>query len=162
MSDALRRGSGGLLARRRAIAALSLGAAGAMGLVSAYQTGVVGRLPEPPLPGIDSGRVDASGEAYAVLSTPDAPLAMGSYAATLALAGAGAEDRWRERPWIPLLLGGKVAADAAGAVWLTLEQATRHRAFCFWCLLAAGASVAMVPLAVPEARLAWRRLRGRA
>lgn len=158
VSESLRRGSGELLARRRRIAALSLGAAGAMGVVSAYQSGVVRGVPDPPLPGVDSERVDAAGEAYAILSTSDAALGIASYGVTLSLAAAGPEERWREQPWLPVALAVKVAADALSGVALTLEQVTKHRALCFWCLLAAVASVAMVPQAIPEARRAWPRL----
>ena len=161
VSDDLRRGSGDLLRRRRRVAALSAAAAGAMGAVALYQTGVVKHLPDPPLPGLDSDKVDAAGEAYVMFRTSDAALGVASYGATLALAAMGAGDRAREQPWIPLLLAAKVGADAAGAALLTLEQATKHRAFCFYCLLASAASLVMVPQVIPETKLAWRQLRGK-
>ncbi|MDP9452093.1 MAG: vitamin K epoxide reductase [Actinomycetota bacterium] len=159
LSDDLRRGAGAALGARRRIAGLTLGAMGSMGMVAAYQFGLLRHLPEPPLPGLDSDRVDASGEAYQVLGTPDAALGLASYAATLALAGMGGRDRARDRPWLPLALAAKTLLDAASGAYLALEQGTKHRRFCTWCLIAAGSSVAMVPAALPEARTAWRHLR---
>lgn len=159
VSDDLRRRGGDVLDRRRRTAALSLVAAGAMGAVAAYQNGVIRRLPEPPLPIFDADKVDASGEAYEMLRTPDASLGLLSYAATLALAGMGAKNRFRDTPVVPIVLAAKVLFDAIGGLYLTAEQATKHRKFCSWCLTASIASVAMVPQVLPEARLALRRLR---
>jgi uncharacterized membrane protein len=159
LSDDLRRGAGDALDARRRIAALSLSAMGSMGVVAAYQFGLLKSLPEPPLPFLDSDRVDASGEAYQLLRTPDAALGLASYAATLALAGMGTRDRAREQPWLPLALAAKTVLDAASGIYLGLEQGTKHKRFCTWCLIAAGASIAMVPTALPEARSSWRHLR---
>ncbi|MGH2689929.1 MAG: DsbA family oxidoreductase [Actinomycetota bacterium] len=39
----------------------------------------------------------------------------------------GDRRRSTQHPWLPLLLNGKVVLDAAGAVYLTIEQASRHR-----------------------------------
>ena len=141
------------------MAALSLAALGSMGVITLYQMGLIHHLPEPPLPGLDADRVDASGEAYARLDMPDAPLGLGSYAVTLGLAALGGPDRAETRPWVPLALAGKVALDALQAGKLTWDQWSRHRAFCSWCLLAAGATFAMVPLVLPEARAALGHLR---
>lgn len=161
VSDALRRQAGPHLDRRRRVAALTLGAMGSMGMVAAYQFGLLRGLPEPPLPFLDADRVDASGEAYRYLNTPDAGLGLLSYAATLVLVGMGGRRRAGAQPWVPLALGAKVVADAAFGAWLGLEQATKHRRFCSWCLLAAGASLAAVPQALPEAVEAWSSLRHR-
>jgi len=160
VSDDLRRRMTPHLRRRRRQTALMLGAAGAMGVIVLYQTGIVRHLPDPPLPGVDSDKVDASGEAYETLKTPDAALALASYGATLALIGMGGADRARQQPLIPLLAAAKVAADGAGAAWLTAEQVTKHRALCFYCLVASAATWAALPEALPEAREAWRKLRG--
>ncbi len=158
LSRELRLGSGRFLQQRRKVLGLSLIAAGAMIPISLYQMGVIKHLPEPPLPRLDADAVDASAEAYAILATPDAVLGLGSYAVTAWLAAIGGEDRVRAQPWIPLALAAKVSLDALFGVKLTVDQWTRHRAFCSWCLLAAGASVATVPFAVPEARAALRRV----
>jgi uncharacterized membrane protein len=159
VSDDLRRRTNADLRRRRRQTALMLGATAAMGVISLYQTGIVRHLPDPPLPGFDSDKVDASGEAYETLKTPDSTLAIASYGATLALVGMGGSDRADSRPWIPLLAGAKLAYDGAGAAWLTAEQISKHRALCFYCLLASAATWAAAAQAVPEARSAWQSLR---
>lgn len=161
LSDYLRRGSGEELARRRAVAALSIVGAGAMVAVSAYQSGVIAHLPEPPLPFLDSDRVDASPEAYAAFATPDAALGAVSYATTLVLATMRGRDRASTSPWVPLALATKVAGDALGAAVLTVEQATKHRKFCLYCLVASAASFASLPLVLVEARQALATVRGR-
>lgn len=148
-----------MMTRRRRTAGLALGSAGAMGVVSLYQTGIVRHLPDLPLEWLDSDRVDASGEAYVIGSMPDAVLGLISSGVTAALATMGTAERAREQPWIPVALATKAVLDAGWAVVLTLEQATRHKRFCGFCLLAAAAMVAVVPQVGPEARLAWRHLR---
>jgi uncharacterized membrane protein len=161
VSDDLRRGTGDFLEQRRRLSALSLAASAAMGVVAAYQTGLVRHLPEPPLALLDADRVDASGEAYVQLRAPDATLGLLSYAATLALVTIGDRDRSRELPLLPLAALAKVGFDAVGGAYLALEQGTKHKRFCSWCLAASAASLAMVPAALPEARAAWRHLRTR-
>ena len=162
LSRDLRVESSSDLKHRRGIVGLSLLASASMGVIALYQTGLIKHLPEPPLPMLDADKVDASAEAYETLRTPDAILGLGSYAVTMGLAAAGGKDRARETPWLPLLLAGKVAVDAANAAKLSVDQWTKHRAFCFWCLIAAAATFAMAPLAVPEAIAAWRGRRSRA
>lgn len=114
--------------------------------------------PEPPLPLLNADKVDASAEAYAKFSTPDAILGLGSYAATMGLAAMGGANRARTMPWIPIALAGKVAFDVASAARLSVDQWTKHRAFCFWCLVAAAATFATAPLVMPEAFAAARQL----
>lgn len=131
----------------------------ALGVVGLYQFGLLRRVPEPPLSIFDADAVDASGEAYQELRTPDAALGLLSTAITLVLAGAGDRDRARTASWLPVLLVLKTAGDAAGGIYLTAEQLTKHRRLCFWCTVAAFAQIATLPLALPEARAAARRLR---
>lgn len=138
---------------------LSLAGTAAMAAVTLYQLGIAKHLPDPPVAGFDSDRLDAAGEAFAYLEAPDGALALANFGATLALAAAGSPERHETRPWLPLAMAAKVAGDAAGGAYLTLEQITKHRAVCTYCAAAAAASVAMVPLALPEARAAWRSLR---
>ena len=159
VSDALRRQSSPLLDARRRIAALDLVATGALGVVAAYQTGLLRHIPDPPGRWFNSDKVDASGEAYKIGLVPDALLGMASAVATAALAAAGAQDRHRQHPWLPLVLAGKVVMDAAWAVRLTAEQVSKHRAVCFWCLTAATAQLLTLPHALPEARSALSKLR---
>lgn len=161
LSHELRCQTGGFLRERRAVVALSLLAIGSMSLITLYQMGIIKHLPEPRLPRLDADKVDAAGEAYEKLSMPDAALGLGSYAATLGLASMGAMDRTQNRPWIPLALAGKAMLDAAQAAKLTWDQWAKHKAFCSWCLLAAAATFATLPLTFPEARQALRALQDR-
>lgn len=161
LSRELREQDGRWLRNRRAIVGLSFTAAECMQLVGLYQMGLIRHLPEPPLPGFDADKVDASDEAYEKLSMPDAYLGLGSYAVTAALAAAGGRDRTGVQPWIPALMGAKAIVDALQAGKLTWDQWAKHRAFCFWCLVAAGATFATVPLAMPEALAGLKRLTGR-
>jgi hypothetical protein len=158
LSDALRRGRHEFLANRRRAALFTLVHAASLGVVAAYQFGLIKRVPEPPLPFLDADRVDASAEAYALGRTPDAAIGVLSAGLSLVLLGRGTAVR---SPWLGLATAAKAAGDAAGALLLTAEQGTRHRRFCSWCLMAAGASVATLPAVLPEALDALRRLRDR-
>jgi hypothetical protein len=158
LGQQLRLGKGRDLALRRGTVILSMAAAASMGLITLYQMGIIKHLPEPPLPLLDADRVDASAEAYSRFSTPDGALGLGNYAITLGLAAMGGRDRAREQPWIPLAMAAKVAFDASQAVRLYIDQKTKYHAFCSWCLLAAGATLAGMPLVLPEAFAALRQL----
>ena len=129
-----------------------------MSLITLYQMGIIKTIPNPPLPGFDAAKVDSSAEAYAKLATPDGAIGLGSYAITIGLAAMGGEDRAYEQPWIPLALAAKVAFDAVQAGILTVDQVTKQKAVCIWCLIAAGATFASVPLVIPEASTALRQL----
>jgi hypothetical protein len=143
-------------ARRRGVAALSLLAAGSMGVVASFQLGLVRQLPDPPLPGFDPEKVAGSGDAYALMGIPDAILGLGSYTLTFGLAAIGEGDRTASMSWPSLALAAKVLLDAAYAGRKALGQWPQHRALCSWCLVAAGASLASVPLAIPDAIEALR------
>ncbi|CAA9254467.1 MAG: GH15 [uncultured Acidimicrobiales bacterium] len=155
VSDALRRAADPFLTRRRRTAALTLASIASFSVVAAYQNGLIRHLPEPPVPGLDADKVDASGEAYQYFKTPDAALGIASAAMTLILAGMGDTERRHHHRWIPLALAAKTLADAAFGLFLTAEQATKHRKFCSWCLGAALANVASARQTWPEARAAW-------
>lgn len=161
LSKQLRGDSGEFLDERRGIVIASMTAIGCMGLIALYQMGVIKRLPEPDLPGLDGEKVDASEEAYAHLQMGDAFIGLGSYAATMGLAAMGPKDRAKTQPWIPLALAAKATADAAQAAKLTYDQFAKHKAACLWCLLAAGATFVTVALTIPEARVAARELQKR-
>lgn len=152
----LRTGSDPELVRRRRVVGLSLVSMAAMGAVTLYQTGLVRHLPDPPTRLFDSDSVDASGEAYAFLAVPDAPLAAVSYAVTATLAAMGGPNRAERMPWLVLLLAGKGAVDVLGAAWLTAEQASQHRRFCSYCLLATLATGAAAHQMLGETRRAGR------
>ena len=151
LSYELRHDTSADLARRRGMVGLALVGAGAMAVVSMYQMGILRHVPEPRLPHLDADKVDASDEAYERFNVPDGLLGMTSYAVTATLAATGGADRARQQPFVSLATAGKVLADVAIAGKLTYDQWHRHRAWCSWCLLGALASVAMVPLVLPEA-----------
>lgn len=161
LSRQLREASTPYLRERRGIIGLSLLASAALGLISLYQIGIVKRLPEPKLPGFDAEQVNRSADAYRWLETPDAFLGLGSYVATMTLAAMGGPERARERPWIPLALAAKVGLDAALAVFQTITQARKLHTYCSWCLLTSAATFGSLPLVIPEARAALKRLTGK-
>ncbi len=158
LSRELRGDEGHYLEERRGVVALSLVAIGCMGLIAAYQMGLIRSLPDLPLPMMDSDKVDASEEAYEKLSMPDAFIGLGSYAATMGLAAMGGKNRATEMPLVPLALAAKATFDAAQAAKLSYDQWAKHRAFCVWCLLAAAATFATLPLVMGEAAAAGRTL----
>ncbi len=98
LSSELRGSADPAVERRRKVVALSLVAAGSMGLIALYQMGIIKHLAEPPLPRLNADKVDASAEAYEKLSTPDAVLGLGSYAATMTLAARAAPIERRSSP----------------------------------------------------------------
>ncbi len=156
LSRELRLGGGPLLARRRAIVGLSLVSSASMGMISLYQTGIIKHLPEPP--GFNADKVDAAAEAYQYGLAPDGALGLVSYAITLTLAAMGGQNRAQDQPLIPLALALKLLVDAVAAGKLTWDQWAKHKAFCSYCLTAAAATFAAVPLILPEARAAYRQL----
>lgn len=146
LSKQLRLGEDRFLGKRRGIVACGLAAAGAMGLITLYQIGLIKHLPEPPIPGFDADKVDASDEAYAHLKMPDAFIGLGKLRRDH---GPGDVGRPRSRPH-PALDPARQNRRRRRAS-LTVDQWTKHKAFCFWCLLAAGATFATLPLAGLEA-----------
>lgn len=158
LGSGLRHGSRKSLRRRRGVFGLFLAASASMSIIALYQLGILKRVPEPPLPRFDSSNITGSSKAYSLLATPDAVLAMGSYAVTMTLAAMGSPDRANEQPLLPIALAAKVGFDAILAAQFTLDEWRRHRSLCFWCLLACAATFASVPLVFPEARSAIRRL----
>ncbi len=154
----LRHSSRKSLRRRRGIFGLFLAASASMSVVALYQLGILRRVPEPSLPRLDSDAITGSANAYSMLATLDAVLAMGSYAVTMPLAAMGSPDRANEHPLLPIALAAKVGFDAVVATKYALDEWREYRALCFWCALATVATFAAVPLAIPEARAALRRM----
>lgn len=161
LSRQLRLGGTPDLERRRTVLGLSMVGAAAGIIVSLYQTGVISHLPDPPVGPFDSDKVDASDYAYKRAQTPDGLAMLVTYGVTALLAGAGSEDRARRRPWLPLALAAKVAADVATNMMLAREEWAANRALCVYCQAANLASVASLPLVIPEAHTALRHLLGR-
>jgi hypothetical protein len=158
LGSSLRHGSRKSLRRRRGIFGLFLAASASMSVVALYQLGILKRVPELPSSTFDSDNITGSAKAYSLVATPDAVLAMGSYAVTMTLAAMGSPDRANEQPLLPIALAAKVGFDAVVAARFTLDEWRRHRSLCFWCLLASAATFVSVPLVFAEARAAIRRL----
>jgi uncharacterized membrane protein len=149
LSLELRQSRHPILKNRRRIAGLSLTSGASMMLIGLYQLGILRHLPDLPGRWFDAERVDASSEAYARFATPDAFLGLVSYGLTAMLAAAGGVRRSR---WIARALFAKVLGDSAFALKLTIDQWAKHRAFCVWCLIAAAATFASLPLSTRELR----------
>lgn len=158
LSHDIRSADDQLTARRRRVVGLAMGAAGCMGVIALFQLGITRHVPEPDLPLLDADKVDGSGEAYGLLSVGDAFIGFLSYGVTMLLAAMGGPQRHETSPYLPLAMAAKAGFDAAQAGRLTIDQWTRHRAFCSWCLTAAAATFAVVPAVIPEARAALRTL----
>lgn len=161
LSRQLRLGTSDDLTRRRAVVALSNVGALAGIVVSLYQTGVISHLPDLPGKIWNADKVDASDYAYKRAQTPDALMMTVSYGITALLAGAGAKDRAERTPWLPVALAAKVLGDAAFAVKLGQEEWAENKALCWYCQSATVASLASVPLVLPEAVKGLKRLFGR-
>ncbi len=158
LGRALRYARSPRMRNRRWITALSIFSGAIMGGIGLFQMGILRDIPEPPWRDFDAKKVNGSAQAYEILHTPDALLGALSYAGTACLAGASDPDRADTAPWIPVVMGAKLLADAALAGKLTADQWTRYRAFCLWCLLSAGATFAAALLSAPEVREAAHNL----
>lgn len=163
LSQELREGRSGDLARRRWALGLNFAGAGVGMLVAAYQTGMLKRLPDI-LPGKlwDAEKVDASDYAYKRAQTPDGLLMALTYIVTACLVGAGGKDRSRQQPWIPLAASAKAWSDLLFALKLTREEYRDNSALCSWCQVATVFTAATAVLSTPEAVRAGRGLLERA
>lgn len=161
LSQELRQGKNPHMSRRRAIIGLSM-LGGSMGqIVTLYQTGIVGHLPDPPVPIFDADRVDASNYAYSRFNSPDGPIMVLNYALTGWLAAAGGLDRARRNPLLPIAMGVKLLIDGVVSAELAREEWSENKAFCEYCQVATVCSFASIILAIPEVTTAFRTLFGR-
>lgn len=158
LSRELREGQSPELTNRRWIIGLSLLGTVAGQVVSMYQTGIIKRLPDPPVPIFDSTRVNASDYAYKRAQTPDALIMIVTYGITAWLAGAGGKDRARTNPWLPVAMGAKILADIGTNLQLAREEWAENKALCAYCQSATVLSIASAALAVPEVTKAIRRI----
>ena len=162
LSRELREGKSADLKRRRWIIGLSAVGSTMAQLVSFYQTSIISHLPDPPLPGFNSSKVDASDYAYRRFNTPDGVMMLTNYGITAWLAAAGGQNRARKQPVLPIAMALKILGDAAVAVELAREEWNENRALCAYCQVATLCSLVSAALAAPEALTAIRTLRGRA
>jgi uncharacterized membrane protein len=138
--------------RRNAIICGSI-AVGTLVPVAFFQVGWIHRLPDPPLPMFNSGRIVMSKHAHP-LGIPDGFLGLASYSVTLALlisAGPG-------HPLLGGMLRAKLFLDKTIAVRKARSQRKRFGQLCSWCLLTAAATVCTAQFA-RKARQAERHNR---
>lgn len=160
LSHALRTDQSPEMQQRRWIIGLSMLGASMGQIVSLYQTGILDRLPDLPIPFVDSDRVDASEYAYSRLSTPDGLMMVTNYGITAWLAGAGGPDRARKNPLLPIAMGVKILIDVVVAAELAREEWSENKAFCEYCQVATLASIASLAIAMPEITTAISTLMG--
>lgn len=141
------------LRRRRWIVGTSLVGMASMAAVSLLQTGIIRHLPDPPIRGFHSDKVNLGRTAFQ-FGAPDGTFAMASLAANLPIAALGGADRTKRKPWIPLVAAGKAAVDAAAGMWYFVQMPTKEKAWCGYCILGAAANLAILALTLPEARRA--------
>ncbi|WP_458095148.1 vitamin K epoxide reductase family protein [Roseomonas sp. WA12] len=146
------------LRRRRWLVGLSLLGVAIGQVVTLYQTGIIRRLPDPPVGPFDSERVNASDYAYKRLQMPDAVLMIATYAVTAALAAAGGRNRAEEQPGLPLALAAKTLFDVGTNLKLAQEEWADNKALCAYCQTASLVSIASLALALPEATRGLRTL----
>ena len=146
------------LRRRRAVIGLSLVGAAAMTAVTLLQTGIVRHLPDPPLEGFDSDKVNSSDTAY-MLGVPDGAVSLASLAANVPLAAFGGARRAQEQPLVPLVAAGKAVVEAAVAGWYFYQMPAKEKAWCGYCIVGALCNFGVAALTIPEARRALAHLR---
>lgn len=143
---------------RRGIIGLSLVGIAAMTAVTLFQTGIVEHLPDPPLDGFDSDKVNSSDTAYA-LGVPDGALSLASLAANIPLAAYGGENRASDMPLVPLVAAAKATVEAAVAGWYFYQMPTKEKAWCGYCIVGALTNWGIAALTLIEAKKAWKSLK---
>lgn len=131
-----------------------------MAAVSLLQSGLVKHLPDPPIKGFDSDRVNSSDTAYK-LGAPDGTLSLAALAMNVPLASFGGEKRVQKMPWVPLVAAAKAGIEAIAAGWYFYQMPTKEKAWCPYCITSAFANVSIFALTMPEAMKAVSVLRGK-
>ena len=102
--------------------------------VALYQTGILPRLPDPPLRVFDSERITMSAAAHP-LGIPDGLLGLASFGTTLTLALLARRHQTAKQ-----LLGAKLTLDASAAAFNAGRQVVSFGKLCSWCTGAALAA----------------------
>jgi uncharacterized membrane protein len=110
-------------------------------VISLRQLGVIRRLPDPPLPYVDSNRVTTSKKAYS-LGLPDAPLGALLYAFNLVLAALMASNRAKAPRLARLSLAVSTLAGTGAAADFLYDMFRREKRLCPYCIAAAGMNFA--------------------
>jgi len=114
-------------------------------------------LPDPPIDGFDSDKVNSSDTAYA-LGVPDGTLSLASLAANIPFAAFGGENRAEEQPLVPVAFAAKATVEAVVAGWYFYQMPTKEKAWCGYCIVGALANVGIAALSLVEAKRAWKNL----
>lgn len=147
IKDALRMEKNPDMDNRRKVIALSALGLFDFSIISLYQTGVIRKLPDIPLPVFDSNKVNASKEAYQ-FGVPDGPVSAVIYSLIMVFAAAGGSEKAR-KPVFDLLLGGAVAANLSGALYYLYDMAFRQKKICLYCVTGAAINIASAVIIAP-------------
>ena len=120
-----------------------------------YQYGLVDAVWDPVFGAASSTAVLTSTLSRS-LPVHDAALGAFAYLTETVLEAAGGTRRWRDHPWLVLLLGLTAAAMATVSIGLILVQALVVHHFCTLCLVSAGISLAVPLLVAHEVNTALR------
>ncbi len=82
---------------------------------------------------------------------PNSAVGAAGYAAMITLVLAGGKRASRTERLLGIGLVGTSSAAVLASAYLTLEQKSKVKAFCFWCLTSAAINALILPLAVAEA-----------
>ncbi|MGH9581994.1 MAG: vitamin K epoxide reductase family protein [Bryobacteraceae bacterium] len=160
LREELQEGRTADLRRRRGVIGLSLLGMASMTAVTLLQTGIVSHLPDPPISGFDSDRVNSSETAYK-LGAPDGTLSLASLAANIPIAAFGGEQRANDIPLVPLGAAVKAGIEAAVAGWYFYQMPAKEKAWCGYCIAGMAATLGIFLLTIPEAARALRAIRGK-
>lgn len=147
----LQREGSSVIRRRRAIIGMSLIGMASMAIVSAFQTGLLKHLPDPPWDRFQSDEVNSSDTAYH-WGVPDGTISLASHATNIVLAAYGRRNRATAQPWVPLAACAKTAAEAAvAAKYLFYEMPIVQKKWCGYCITDAVMHIGTFALTLPEA-----------
>ena len=156
----LRRGRTPDLGRRRASIALSLVGMASMVPTALLQAGLIKHVPDPPIRGFDSDKVNRSDVAF-ILGLPDGPVGLLGFTMNISIAAIGGSDRASELPWVSLFAFAKTVVDSGLSGWLVYRMPTREKAWCSYSIVAFLTNLGLLALALPEAKQALVTLRER-
>ncbi|HYH13971.1 MAG TPA: vitamin K epoxide reductase family protein [Flavisolibacter sp.] len=143
------------LNKRRKLLGLS-----AMGLLdfailSLYQTGIIKKLPDIPLPLFGANKVSASKEAF-LLGPPDGPIASTLYSLLMVLTTAGSSKPTGHNPLLDKLLTGAISVSAAMSL-LYFYAMAKNKKICLYCLTGAVINFTMAAIQLAPKRLRSNR-----
>jgi uncharacterized membrane protein len=136
---------------RRGFVGCSLAGMASMMPTLLVQTGLLKRLPDPPLPGFDSARVNLSRDAFP-FGIPDSSLTLLDFAANLPLATYPDSPESPRPPSIAVFAAGKPSVVALISGWLFYRMPAHERAWCGYCIVAASANFAILALTLADVR----------